>query len=454
MKNHCLAALAAAAVLTFVGAQAAVTPEEAAKLKSNLTPLGAEKAGNKDGSIPAWDGGYTKVPAGWKNGDPRPDPFASEKAVVSISAKNMAEHESKLSDGVKAMMKRYPSFRIDVYPTHRTHSAPAWVYENTFKNATSAKLIDGGYGVEGAYGGIPFPIPKDGFEAFQNSRLAWSGGAERYQLNTWVVTSDGKRTLSSAGTQSWLWPYYYKDGRDKFKNEIFKYGSFVKSAPSSVAGEALVFHEPITMSTPRGIWQYLVGQRRIRKAPSVAYDTPDTVTSGTGLFDEAFGSFGPVDRHGFKLVGKQEMYIPYNANRAALAPVDDFVKPNHLNPDHVRWELHRVWVVEADLLPGKRHALPKRRYYLDEDSWGIVLADNWDAQGQLYHMFYQLPYLAPDVPAVVTATVMWGVVNLLTGQYYYNCNWNGEKVHYPIPAVPKDLSEAMLSPETIATDAR
>jgi hypothetical protein len=435
-------------------ATAAVSPDEAQKLKSTLTPLGADKAANKDGSIPAWDGGYTKVPAGWKNGDPRPDPFASEKPLVSISAKNMAEHESKLSDGVKAMMKRYPGFRIDVYPTHRTHAAPAWVYDNTFKNATSAKLVDNGYGVEGAYGGIPFPIPKDGFEAFQNSRLAWSGGAERYALNTWVITSDGKRTLSSAGTQTWLWPYYYKDGRDKFKNEIYKVGSFVKSAPSAVAGEALVFHEPITSATPRGIWQYLVGQRRIRKAPSVAYDTPDTVTSGTGLFDEAFGSFGPMDRHGYKLVGKQEMYIPYNANRAALASVDELVKPNHLNPDHVRWELHRVWVVEADLLPGKRHALPKRRYYLDEDSWGVVMADHWDAQGQLYHMFYQLPYLAPDVPAVVTGTVMWGVYNLLTGQYYYNCNWNGEKVHYPVPSVPKQLNEAMLSPETIATDAR
>jgi hypothetical protein len=186
----------------------------------------------------------------------------------------------------------------------------------------------------------------------------------------------------------------------------------------------------------------------------VAYDTPDTVTSGTGLFDEAFGSFGPVDRHGYKLVGKQEMYIPYNANRSSLVPVDELVKPNHLNPDHVRWELHRVWVVEADLLPGKRHALPKRRYYLDEDSWGIVMSDHWDAQGQLYHMFYQLPYLAPDIPAVVTGTVMWGVYNLLTGQYYFNCSFNGEKSHFPVPAVPKDLNEAMLSPDAIAADAR
>jgi len=445
--------VALAALYVCLPSHAAVSADEAAKLKSTLTPLGAEKGGNKEGTIPPWEGGYQKVPSGWKNGDPRPDPFASEKPLYSVSAKNMAQYEGKLSDGVKALMKRYPSFRIDVYPTHRTHSAPQWVYDNTFRNATSAKLVDNGYGVDGAFGGIPFPLPKDGNEVFQNSRLAWGGVGENYRFNTWVVTGDGSRTKTSGGTQQWLWPYYYKDGRDSFKG-IYKYGAALKSEPSAVAGEVILVHEPINASTPRGVWQYLVGQRRVRKAPSVAYDTPDTVTSGTGLFDEAFGSFGPMDRHAYKLVGKQEIYIPYNANRVPLAPVEDFIKPNHFNPDHVRWELHRVWVVEADLLPGKRHALPKRRYYIDEDSWGVVLADHWDAQGQLYHMYFQFPYLAPDVPAVVTSTVNWGVINLLTGQYYYNCNWNGEKSHFPIPSVPKDLNEGMLTPEAIATGAR
>ncbi|MES2257986.1 MAG: DUF1329 domain-containing protein [Pseudomonadota bacterium] len=444
---------AAAALAHCLTAHAVVSASEAGQLKNTLTPLGAERAGNKDGTIPAWDGGNTKVPAGWKNGDPRPDIYAGEKPLYAISAKNMAQYEGKLSDGVKALMKRHASFRIDVYPTHRTHAAPSWVYENTLKNATSAKLIDGGYGVEGAYGGIPFPVPKDGAEIFMNSRLAWGGAAEKFQQNTWVVTADGNRTRTAAGIQAWLWPYYYKDGRDKFQG-IYKYGVLIKSAPSAVAGETILVHEPLNASTPRGVWQYLVGQRRVRKAPSVAYDTPDTVTSGTGLFDEAFGSFGPVDRHGYKLIGKQEMYIPYNTNRAAMVAPEDLIKPNHLNPDHVRWELHRVWVVEADLLPGKRHALPKRRYYIDEDSWGVVLADHWDAQGQLYHMYFQLPYMAPDVPATVTATVQWGVMNLLTGQYYYNCNWNGEKSHYAIPNVPKDINEAWLSPEAIATGAR
>lgn len=457
LSAHAPQALALAACLGLIlPAVAAVSADEAAQLKSTLTPMGAERAGSKDGRIPAWTGGYTKVAPGWKNGQPRPDPFAGEKPVVSVSAKNLAEHEGHLSEGVKALMKKHPDFRIDVYPTHRTAAAPDWVYENTFKNATSARLVDKGYGVADAFGGIPFPIPKSGMEVMLNARLAWEGPAQKYPLNTWVVTGDGKRTLSSGGLQTWLWSYYQKDQRDKYlaKPSHYKMGAFTKSSPAAVAGEVILLHETVhEEAVPRSVWQYLVGQRRVRKAPSIAYDTPDTVTSGTGLFDEAFGTLGPLDRHEFKIVGKQEMYVPYNSNRTALAKVEDLVTPRFLNPDHVRWELRRVWVVEATLAPGKRHVMAKRRYYIEEDAWKLVLADHWDAQGQLYHLQYALPYLVPEVPAVVS-TVQWGVINLLTGQYYYNCSFNELPQHYPVPQLPQDLNEGMLSPEAIATGAR
>src|SRR6185503_18298037 len=153
--------LLAALLASTVSAQAAVSAHEAAKLKSTLTPVGAEKAGNKASTIPAWDGGLAKAPPGYKNGDVRPDPYADEKPVLSINAKNMVQYADKLTDGVQALMKKYPDFRIDVYPTHRTAAAPQSVYDNTFRNATQAKTVDGGHGVEGAWGGIPFPIPKD-----------------------------------------------------------------------------------------------------------------------------------------------------------------------------------------------------------------------------------------------------------------------------------------------------
>lgn len=209
-RKHFLALALAAAFAA--PAWAAVSADEAAKLKTTLTPLGAERAGNKDGSIPGWDGGLTKAPAGYKPGDARPDPFPGEKPLLSINAKNMAQHEARLSDGVKALMKKYPDFRIDVYPTHRTAAAPQWVYDNTFRNATRAKLVDNGHGTEGAYGGTPFPIPKDAYEVIQNHRLAWVGSYVQAPVRVWVVTADGRRAMASGGTQSLRRQYHDPEG--------------------------------------------------------------------------------------------------------------------------------------------------------------------------------------------------------------------------------------------------
>jgi Protein of unknown function (DUF1329) len=165
--------LLSSAMMVAVVAHAGVTPEEAAKLKTTLTPMGSERAGNADGSIPAWTGGYTTVPAGYQSGQPRIDPYASEKPLYSITAQNMDAHAAKLTEGNKAMLKKYPTYRIDVYPTHRTASAPQWVYDNTFKNATRAKTPNMGGTVEGAYGSYPFPIPKTGNEVLWNHLLRW-----------------------------------------------------------------------------------------------------------------------------------------------------------------------------------------------------------------------------------------------------------------------------------------
>lgn len=440
--------IAAAIVLATAAhtAMAAVGAEEAAKLQSTLTPLGAEKAGNKEGTIPAWDGAYAKVAAGYKAGDARADPFSTEKPVISITGKNADQYAAKLSDATLAMLKKYPNYRVDVYPTHRTGGAPNWVYENTFKNATRAKSIDGGFGVEGAYGGIPFPIVKTGYEAIMNHRLAWTGETAIFPLRTWIVTPDGKRSLATEAEQSIMRPYYFKEGSPEKFEGIYQMGRLITRAPASKAGEGILAHDGIDNAHPRGLWQYLVGQRRVRRAPSVSYDTPDSVTSGIGLFDEAFMLFGPIDHHQLKLVGKKEMYIPYNNNRAASAKIADLVGPQFLNPDLVRWELHRVWEVEATVAPGKRHVVAKRRYYLDEDTWQIILVDGYDAQGQIWRSNYTLTLLAPDLPAVV-GNVMWGTYNVQTGAYLLNASSNETPTQYK--SIPR-LPVSYFGPEELA----
>ena len=64
MQNRIKAALLVGS-LAAGSAFAAVSPEQAAELGKTLTPMGAEMAGNADGSIPAWDPTGGPVPAGF-----------------------------------------------------------------------------------------------------------------------------------------------------------------------------------------------------------------------------------------------------------------------------------------------------------------------------------------------------------------------------------------------------
>ena len=418
-----------------------VSAAEAEKLKGELTPFGAERAGNKDGTIPAWKDGATTGGADYKSG-PRPDPFAAEKPLYTVDASNMAQHLDKLSDGQQAMLKKYPSYKINVYPTHRTATAPQWVYDNTLKNATRAKTTSDGNSLEGAYGGIPFPIAKTGKEAMWNHLLRWGGEAALYEPSTWIV-SGGKVALSATTRNEENWPYYGKDGSpEKFGGEYW-YDYQVTTAPSYKAGETILVRDAVDAGRARQAWQYLVGQRRVRKAPNLAYDTPDPVTSGIDFMDEVMLFLGVLDRYEWKLVGKKEMLIPYNVNGFMTRKASDVLGPDHLN--HVRWELHRVWVVESTVSDGKRHTMPKRRHYLDEDTWGASLYDGWDAQGQLWHTGMALPIAAPEFPAVVYH--YFAMADLLKGGYQATIGNDMPTQYQKVPPYP----ESNFTPEYAAS---
>jgi hypothetical protein len=429
-------------------ANAAVSAEESAQLGKTLTPLGAEKAGNKDGTIPAWDGGLTKVPAGFKSGGRRDqDPYASEKPLYSITAKNMDQYSDKLTDGTKAMLKKHSSYRIDVYPTHRTAAAPQWIYDDTAKNATTAKLNEKGVPV-GAYGGIPFPIPKTGAEAMWNHVLNWRG--ENWDLNIrgYLITSEGKpvMTVDATGVQSM--PYYFKGGNAEATGGNYWNIRLVNIGPPIRAGEAIIGR--LNLDAERDTnYVYLAGQRRTRKLPNACCDTPTPATAGVMSFDEVNVFGGRLDRFDWKLVGKKEMFIPYNANKTLSGKDLDVLGANHLNPDMVRWELHRVWVVEANLKSGLRHVAPKSRYYLDEDTWTAVLGDRWDAKGQLWKTLWQLPVMMPDLPA--TTPVAFGFYDLLSNTWFANGLMNEKPSQYKI--LPR-LPDSTFSPESLNSGVR
>ena len=427
----------------------AVTAEDAARLRGELTPLGAERAGNREGTIPAWDGGYTARPPGYDSGQPRPDPFAGDRPLFRITAANMEQYADRLSDGVKELLRRFPDYWLDVYPTHRTAAAPQWVYDNTFANATRARTLNDGLTVEGAFGGIPFPIPRSGREAMWNHLLAWKGEAV-VEDGPVYIASGGSPRLSQQFRAEIQYPYYYRDGSpDRFDGFYYELRySWIR--PPSVAGSLYLARAPIDpVKRDPEAWAYLVGQRRVRPFPPSVYDLPDESTSGIGLVDEVWLFKGALDRYDWKILGKKEIFVPYNENGFHARPIADVLGRQHLNPEHVRWELHRVWVVEARLASGKRHVVARRRLYLDEDTWQALLCDGWDAQGRLWKVAHALPLLVPELPAVVGFPDV--VYDLSGGRYAARYLLNESRIHYQVvPRKPEDyFSPAALVAEGV-----
>ena len=394
-------ALAAPSVLAAVGA------DEAKKLGNTLTPTGAERAGNADKSIPEYTGGLTTAPAGYEKGSGiRPDPYAAEKPLYAVTAQNLAQYEGKLTAGTKELLKKYPTMRVDVYPSHRSIAYPKYVLDNTVKNATSVKTTDDGLGLEGTFAGIPFPIPQTGNEVMWNHLLRFTGQSYYTQYDSINVDSAGKAVLATTGQIYMDYPYYDpKRTGASADNDIYFRTKIAYTAPARRAGEALLAQDYInSMKNGRRAWQYLPGQRRVKLAPDIAYDTPNPGTAGASTYDDAWVFNGALDRYDFKLVGKKEMLIPYNAFKLVYAKDPYAVTtPNHLNPDFVRWEPHRVWVVEATLKADKRHIYAKRTFYVDEDSWVAVASDMYDARGQLYRasFVYTNPSYEQPAPAAV-----------------------------------------------------
>jgi hypothetical protein len=425
LRTPLAAASLALAGLTAAPAWAAVSAEEAARLKTELTPMGAERAGNKDGTIPAWTGGFTGTIAGDKPGGRRGDPFKDEKPLYTVTAQNMAQHEDKLSDGVKALLRKYPqTYKLNVYKTHRTALAPQYVYDHTFRNATRATLE--GQSLRNAYGGIPFPIPKSGVEAIWNHKVSWRGVSWEALLNQYQITSDGKVVLATAGHIRQRMPYYLPEGSPEKFDGYFWEVNLVNSGPPIRAGEMIAGRNHIDNTAVSYV--YLTGQRRVRKLPNACCDTPTPASAGLMSFDELNVFSGQSDMYDWKILGKKELLIPYNQNRFLQAKDADIITGQHLNPEHVRWELHRVWVVEGTVAQGRRHQAPRSLYYLDEDTWQAVLGDRWDAKGQLWKTLWGFNYVMPDFPGTIQQT--FGFYDLLSGVGYVANVLNDQPYHH------------------------
>jgi hypothetical protein len=396
---------------------AALTPQDVARLGKDLTPFGGEKAGNADGSIPAWTGGITQLPAGYKLGQHYVDPFAGDAVTATIDGKNMSTYAAKLSEGHKAMLAAYPSFRMKIYPTHRSASAPQRIYDATAKYAGTAQLAPGGNGVTGALGGIPFPIPTEGVQVIWNHLLRYRGDIVSRKVAQAAPTRGGDYTLVQFNEETMLLYHLAGMTEERLHNRIALFKQEV-TAPARLAGGILLVHETLNQITqPRDAWLYNPGQRRVRRAPQVAYDNPGTAADNMRTSDQLDIFNGAPDRYDWKLVGKKEIYVPYNAYKLQDPAVKykDILTPLHMNPEYLRYELHRVWIVDATLKPGARHIYKRRTFYVDEDSWHILLVDQYDNRDQLWRVSEGHTMNFYNVPAVWTSAESH--VDLQAGRY-------------------------------------
>ena len=449
------ALIASAMALTFNSGliHAKVSETEAAKLGAELTPVGAVKAGNADGSIPAWTGGITEPPAGYSKGDHHPDPFADDKVLFTITAKNYQEYAEFLSDGQKELFKAYPdTYKMPIYQSRRSASLPKFVYDETAKNAVMAELIQGGNGVKNAAIGIPFPIPQNGVETIWNHILRYRGESVKRFAGQAAPTASGDYNV--IGFEEELMQKYSATDATREKlleeNVISKFKQSVTS-PARLAGTALLVHETMDqIREPRQAWTYNTGQRRVRRAPNVAYDAPGTGSDGLRTSDDFDMFNGAPDRYNWELKGKQELYVAYNNYHLHSDKVsyEDILQPGHINPDLTRFEKHRVWVVEATLKPEFRHIYQKRVFFIDEDSWQIQVADMYDNRNELYRVGISHGINYYEVPT------QWSTLDVyhdLNSRRYLALGLDNEEKMYEFDA---DLRDREFTPEAMRRAGR
>ena len=418
----CLSSIAASTVF------AAVSPEEAARLGKDLTPMGAEMAGNADGSIPPWNPEGTPIPEGFVAGsDNYLNPYADETPLYTIDASNWTEYADVLTPGTKAMFEKYGAdgYKMNVYPTHRGTIRPDWYYANTFKNATGANLVEDGQKIDGNYPGVPFPIPQSALESIWNHMIRYSVDFNM-DYDVYYVGANGKAVLSTTALSTSVFPMFASPD-EPVGEKIWTKLRINYKAPARRAGEILLVHEPgadYTAGKGRKAWQYLVGQRRVRLAPAVAFDTPNPGVAGTSTYDDSFIYNGSPERFSWKLIGKKEMIVPANSYDFVFqSKVEDMLGEKFLDPQYIRWEKRRVWIVDSFLKEGSRHLYSRRTFYLDEDSWVAVSGEMYDGRGNLWRVQYNYTANLYDKKAGFGSA--YGAYDLLQNIY----NLNGK----PIP---------------------
>jgi hypothetical protein len=403
------------------------TEEQIARLGGpELTPVGAERAGNAEGTIPEWTGGVTEPPPGWKPGMKRPDIFADDPILFTIDASNVDQYADKLTPGQIALIKSYDGYHMNVYPSRRSCALPEEEYESIERNARIASVDDQCF-LTGGMRVILFPFPENGCQAMHNGRVSHFGALTGYDRMEATLIPTKSGSFVPIRRRQVL---YFRTHDPKFETFDDLDGVWTKSlsqtvAPPKQAGEITLVHQ--LNDGHLKAWTYNPGQRRVRRNPNFEYDNPIPGFQGLMTIDQTNGYVGAADRYNWKLLGKRELYVPYN-NVKFFDPdlkYKEMIQPRYVRRDLIRYELHRVWVVEATVKPDKRHTIARRVFYLDEDTWLFVAADGYDTRGDLWRVSEHFPQLLYEFPSCVNNGCVY--YDLVAGRYVVTPAFNEEK---------------------------
>jgi hypothetical protein len=413
--------------------------------------MGSERAGTPDGMVPAWDGGMSSPPPGVKF-DPKkdnlPNPFPNDAVKFTVTGANASQYDQYLTEGHKALLKKFGSYKMKVYESRRTCALPQYAYEAIKYNAANSTLSADGDGIGNFKVGYPFPIPNNAMELMHNKRFSFRGYKATRQFAAAPVQSNGSFNLITVQDEA---IFRYANPAVKSSDELNNIGLLYIAntiAPARLAGNVILVHESINASVePRKAWAYSPGTRRVRRAPDIAYDNPGTNTDAMSTSDAFDGFNGALDRYTWDLKPRQVKFIAYNSYDILHTKYSDYVKPSHPNQDVVRYEPHRVHVVEAKLKAGSRHVYARRVLYMDEDAKVVNNAENYDGRGQLWR-FQEIPLVnAYHVPHCGTGALEL-VYDLLSSRYLALSMRSEEP---PVNYFADELNEARYTPEAIRT---
>ncbi len=368
--------------------------------------------------------------------------------LFTIDASNLAEHADKLTDGQRALIEAYEGYSMPVYTSRRSCAYPEEVYERAKANVGVASVNDE-CDLTGGAGSPLFPLPKTGCELIQNAKIGvYNGihGFDRMEV-TIVPTRSGSFVPTRRRQALWLrinQPAYPDFA--SYEGIVTKSISHTVGPPKS-AGEITLVHA--LAEGHLKAWTYNPGQRRVRRAPNFEYDNPTPGWQGLVTVDQVNGFVGAADRFDWKILGKREIYIPYNNHRffdKGLA-YTDIIQPRYTRRDLMRYELHRVWVLEANVREGKRHVNPRRVYYIDEDSWLIVASDHYDARGELWRVTEHVPQLIYELPSCIGTTSVY--YDLVAGRYIVSPLDNEEEEADYLAGHTGKMKDAGFAPDDI-----